>query len=379
MGEHDEIRHARDVDADWLTAVLRAAGIGDGNEVRSVDARSIGTGQVGENVRFALTWRHADPGLPSTVVGKFPSASETSRATAKSLNNYRQEVGFYRDLRRAVTIRAPHVHHVGWHEETHDFVLLMEDVAPAAQGDQLAGCTLEQAEHVIDEAVGLHAPTWGRGIALADEIDWLTAPSEERTTMLVWLLGHTWPGFADRYADRLGPDDLAIGKALVDHYATYQAAVADWADRHGAWAITHGDYRLDNLLFGDGVTAPHVTVVDWQTASVGTGPGDVAYFCGAGLLPEVRALHERALVDRYAAGLRRAGVDITDEAVWDGYVLGSAGGFLMAQIASQIVERTDRGDDMFVAMATRHADQMRAVGLIDRLGVVLDGASGASP
>ncbi len=155
--------------------------------------------------------------------------------------------------------------------------------------------------------------------------------------------------------------------SFLEHYRSLHEATAAWAERHQAWAVAHGDYRLDNLLFGDGVTAPHVTVVDWQTVGVGVGPVDVAYFCGAGLLPELRAQHEQALVARYADGLRTAGVAIDDEAVWDGYVLGSASGYLMAVIASQLVEQTERGDDMFVAMASRHADQMRAVGLIERL------------
>lgn len=371
MGEHDDIRHAHEVDAAWLTAVLHAAGVGLGNTVASCTERSIGTGQVGENVRYTLAWRSDDASLPATVVAKFPSVSETSRATAKALSSYRNEVGFYRDVRPQVAIRTPRVHHIGWDDESHDFVLVMEDVAPAEQGDQLAGCSFAQAEQVIDQAVALHAPTWGRALAIADEYDWVTRPSEERLAGLEWLIGHTWPGFADRYGERLGDDDLALGKAIADRYRDLHGAITEWCERHDAWAVTHGDYRLDNLLFGDDLRSPAVTVVDWQTAGVGPGPVDVAYFCGAGLLPDVRAAHERDLVDRYAAGLRSAGVEITDEAVWDGYVLGSASGFLMAIIASQIVEQTERGDDMFVAMASRHADQMRTVGLLDRLGVTL--------
>lgn len=368
MGEHDEIRHAHEVDAEWLTAALLRAGTGDGNAIEAYTERSIGTGQVGENVRYTLTWRDPDESLPQSVVAKFPSVSETSRATAKALDSYRNEVGFYRDVRSAVSIRAPHVHHVGWDAESHDFVLLMEDVAPAEQGDQLRGCSVEQAELVIDEAVGLHAPTWGRGLTMAERIDWLNGPSEERLAGIEWLLGHTWPGFADRYASRLSGDDLALGEFVTRRYRALHTELVRWAERHGAWAITHGDYRLDNLLFGDGVSSPPVTVVDWQTAGVGVGPVDVAYFCGAGLLPDDRATHERRLVERYASGLRDAGVAISDDDVWDGYVLGAPSGFLMAVIASQVVEQTERGDDMFVAMASRHAHQMLTVGLLDRLG-----------
>ena len=52
-------------------------------------------------------------------------------------------------------------------------------------------------------------------------------------------------------------------------------------------------------LFATPDGGPPVTVVDWQTAAVGVGPSDVAYFVGAGLLPDDRRRHERALVERY--------------------------------------------------------------------------------
>jgi hypothetical protein len=84
-------------------------------------------------------------------------------------------------------------------------------------------------------------------------------------------------------------------------------------------------------------------------------------------MPDVRSSHERSLVERYAAGLRASGIDIADDAAWDGYVLGTATGYFMAVLASQIVEQTERGDEMFAVMAERHADQIRTVGLLDRL------------
>lgn len=56
-------------------------------------------------------------------------------------------------------------------------------------------------------------------------------------------------------------------------------------------------------------------------------------------------------------------------------MLGSATGYFMVVPASQIVERTERGDEMFAVMAERHADQVRTVGLLERLGV--DGQAAA--
>ena len=364
--DFDPIRAADAVDADWLTAVLHAAGVGADNAVVAHESRSIGTGQVGDNVRFRLAWRDADPELPPTVVGKFPSASEISRATAVAVGTYVREVGFYRDVQHLVRIRTPHVHHVGWDPVDHDFVVLMEDIAPAAQGDQLAGCDAGRAGLVIDQAIGLHAPTWGRVDEYAG-FDWLQAPDPERSATLAALYTMCAPGFVDRSRGRLAPDDLALADVLVAQAPEISAAIARWAAANGGFCVVHADYRLDNILFGEPPASPAITVVDWQTVAIGIGPADIAYFCGAGLLPDDRAVHERDLVARYAAGMRAAGVALSDEAAWDGYVLGSAGGYLMALIASQIVERTDRGDEMFAVMAERHAAQIRHVDLLGRL------------
>ena len=62
-------------------------------------------------------------------------------------------------------------------------------------------------------------------------------------------------------------------------------AVAD--GRPDRFALMHGDYRLDNLLFDPDRT--HVTVVDWQTLGAGLPARDLAYFTGTSLMPDVRA------------------------------------------------------------------------------------------
>ncbi len=85
------------------------------------------------------------------------------------------------------------------------------------------------------------------------------------------------------------------------------------------------------------------------------------------MLPTDRERVERELVAEYATLMRERGVPLTDAAAWDGYVLGSASGLLMAVIASRVVGQTERGDAMFLAMAERHAAQIDHVGLLDRL------------
>ena len=102
-----------------------------------------------------------------------------------------------------------------------------------------------------------------------------------------------------------------------------------------------------------------LTVVDWQTAGVGCGASDVAYFLGAGLLPDVRRAHERDLLREYHDELLGYGVhDYPYERLWHDYTWYSYAGYVMAIVASMLVVQTPRGDDMFMTMASRHGQHI---------------------
>ena len=68
----------------------------------------IGTGQVGDSVRFTLEF--ADDPAPLTLAGKFPAADPTSRGTAAMLGLYAKEVRFYRELAPLLPIRTAHAY-----------------------------------------------------------------------------------------------------------------------------------------------------------------------------------------------------------------------------------------------------------------------------
>ena len=84
---------------------------------------------------------------------------------------YETEVAFYRDLADTVDVSCPHCYFAEVESGTADVVVVMEDVAPAEQGDQIAGCTVEQAMLAIDEAARLHGPRWGD--PTLQELAWL--------------------------------------------------------------------------------------------------------------------------------------------------------------------------------------------------------------
>jgi Phosphotransferase enzyme family len=334
---------------DWLTAALRSSGhLEPDGRVVGVDIGPVGTGQMGAAVRLGLRYEGAGD-APATLIAKLAADDEASRATARMVRAYEREVRFYQQLAPRLPVRTPCAFYADIDVETCDVVLLLEDLSPAQPGDQLAGCSVAAARTAVDELVKLHAPRWGDP-TLAD-LEWLHRDPVANQRFLQGLLPELWGGFRHRYAGELGPDVHEAGGALLGRLDGY--LLADTTP----WTIVHGDYRLDNLLFtatpDDRTT---VAVVDWQTCAHGPGLTDVAYFIGAGLSAEDRRAAERDLVAGYHAGLLGAGVEGYDwDRCWHDYRRGTWSGLIMAVAASMLVERTPRGDIMFLAMAARHA------------------------
>ncbi len=354
----------------WFNEMFAAAGRDDGSQVITVEAGRVGTGQVGDSVRFELEWD--TPGVgPASVVGKFPSDDPQTRATARMVQTYEREYGFYTEVQPLVALRTPGVYHAHLDGPTGDFTLIMEDLRHSTQGDQLAGCSLDDALAIAAAAAGLHAPTWPLAETCGD-IEWMNPPDPVTIADRAGLYRALADGFIERYQTRLASEVAETVRWLGPRIEAVQAAVADLS-RVGH-CVTHNDFRLDNMLFGSTAGAPALTTVDWQTVAGGYGPVDLAYGIGSALLPDQRRAHEEAIFAQYldqwashtASG---AGLDPTDDAVraemWNAYRLGSTTGLGMAVVASMIVGRTDRGDEMFCVMAERHADQMDALGVFD--------------
>ena len=335
---------------EWLTAALRAGpgGLADDVAVTGIEATPVGTGQMSDSIRLALTY-DGPTDAPASIVAKIPAADPTSRATGLSLRSYEIEVRFYQQLAPELPMRTPHVLYADIEVSTGSFVLLQEDMAPARQGDQLEGCTPEQATVAVDELVKLHAPRWGDP-TLA-ELDWLHRDPEGNRMFMTMLLPNLWDGFRERYREQLGAEVHEAGDPLFAALGTY----LDPGDT--PLTVVHGDYRLDNLLFDPSPGGVPIAVVDWQTCVHGMALQDVAYFIGAGFASaEDRAAAEEGLVRRYHEGLLAAGVEGYDwDRCWTDYRRFTYAGLIMALAASMLVEQTPRGDEMFMAMAHRHS------------------------
>ena len=108
------------------------------------------------------------------------------------------------------------------------------------------------------------------------------------------------PGFLERYEDTLAPEHRDVCRLFSEQLPAYLGL------HTGPRTTSHGDFRLDNLLFQPG--HPRPVVVDWQTAAWGGASLDVAYFIGGCLSTEDRRSHEADLLAHYHDALCRRGV-----------------------------------------------------------------------
>ena len=282
-------------------------------------------------------------GIPDSVVAKVPSDVASTRELGARA--YQREVGFYRDLAATVDGRVPTCHHADISDSGSEFVLLLEDITPARQGDQLTGCPPEDARRAIANLARLHASTWGRD----DAFSWLDDGAGSGQD-LVLFMRMAMDAFEPRFVDLVESDAMQVFNAFADAADRWQAA------EPSTRSMVHGDYRLDNLLFS--TTDDSVAAVDWQTVTFASPARDLAYFLGNSLGTEDRRSHEDELIDHYLEVLAEGGVAHDRATLCDELVHGAFQGPLVTALGAFTAARTERSEGMFAAMANRCAAQI---------------------
>lgn len=341
MRTTDIVERPSELTAEWLTASVGAG------TVTAFDYERIGTGQMSECYRVALTYADGQAG-PRSVVLKVAATDPVSRQTGLALGLYEREVRFYTEVAPNLGGPVAPCFDAGYDDSTGAFHLLLGDAGPAVVGDEIRGATIEQASLAVAELGRLHAPLLG-DTAMA-KAGWLNRESP----MSQSLISQLYAGFVERYRDEIAAEHREVCDRLVGAFDAYVAAESDPARVKG---LVHGDYRLDNMLFGQAGADRPLTVVDWQTVGWGPAMTDLAYFLGCALPTELRRDHYDGLLRTYHDALG-ADAPISLGDARDGVRRQSFFGVMMAIVSSMLVERTARGDEMFMVMLARHSQHV---------------------
>lgn len=345
-----------EVSPQWLEDVLSRPGRSVG--VVATDVTPIGTGQTGATYRIAVDYARPEPDLPDTFVVKLPAQDPTVRERVAL--SYRSEHAFYTGVADTLAVPLPRCYHCAITGDGAEFVLLLADMAPAEQGDQIRGCTAAEARLATAALAGLHGPRWGDPAWLTFAGTVMPKPDEPTARGLGDITRLAAQTTIERLGDRMSSDDRTTVLESADRITDWLLAVPD------RFSLLHGDYRLDNLLFDPDRT--RVTVVDWQTLAVGLPARDLAYFIATSLHPDERAAAERELVGVYHHALAAFGIaDYDAETCWQDYRLGMLQVPLITTLGFAFSAATDRGDDMVLAMLSRGSRAIRELGTLELL------------
>ena len=315
------------IDADWMQRALAAGGASDAPVIKDVVVEDLGsaTNAFGRLLRCHLTTDGGFAAAPATVIVKLPTADRRAFRFAKWLSMHEREYLYYRRVARHARIRSPALLYGDFDEDTHRFVLVLEDLRDLEVPFQAAGVEAGRARLAVREIAKLHGQFWGAvdHPALSGCRDVL-GPRFRRFMQIAYLL--CLPVVLERFDGSFSRETRRLVEALGPRITAHFAAVAA-----GPRTFVHGDYRGENMFFGpevgvgasagDGAAAgADFAVVDWQGCGLGAGLYDVAYFLGANVLPGDRRRIERAALGEYHDIVCRLGArDFTFDDCWRSY------------------------------------------------------------
>ena len=265
-----------------------------------------------------LPARRSDRAAPGAtrplLAGGQVAARRRRPAGHRSPGAYRTEVGFYRTWRRPSRCgRRP----AGTrdHRRTARASSSCWRTSPRPrQGDQLAGCTPDQARGAWSTWPASTAPA---GATPRSPTSPASSPTDARAP-------RCWPSVPAAATDafvrpvRRPPRRRRRASCC----ATSPAAI-------GAWTLARPSGSRPSTATTASTTCcstpdrPGVAAVDWQTVALGLPARDVAYFLGTSLAVDDRRAHEQALVAAYHGALAGHGVGgYTLDECWDDYRFG---------------------------------------------------------
>ncbi|MGI9325885.1 MAG: phosphotransferase [Pseudomonadales bacterium] len=257
----------------------------------NVEYFSEGAGVMAWVMRLTLD---TPAGCPDSVIAKFPSPSEANRQVAGTYNMYGREVDFYSSIAGNIAVPTPACYFSAFEQQSSDFVLLLEDIGHMRIGDQVAGCSLEEAIAVVDAVADFHASAWQP----TEFPDLVSHDNEAQRAGMSAGFAAGWPVVLDQFGEHI---PAAMRSACARLPAAVPALLQKMCEE--PVCLTHADVRLDNIFFAQ----DKVAFVDWQSICTSAPEQDLAYFVTQSVPISVR--QQVDFVERYHQRLTERGID----------------------------------------------------------------------
>ena len=221
-----------DLSCEWLTEILQKSGNNGDVTVKAFSTEPVGEpGQSSEVVRILLDYGRETANVPGSLIGKFPAKYDESRQLAVVMNTYLREVNFFKYVADSAKGLVPRCYAAEICLETHDFVLILEDVAHLRMGEWYVSRP-EDSRLMLNKLAPFHARWWNSPDLAA--INWISQPGK--------------PDF-DAWINQLKQLFAGVLPLVKEQYETYMSANA-WATREKwlhHWDELWEDIRLNAL------------------------------------------------------------------------------------------------------------------------------------
>jgi aminoglycoside phosphotransferase (APT) family kinase protein len=277
---------------------------------------------------------------------------------------YEREVRFFRELAGHVDEGIPATYAAEIDLSSGDFVVLMEDLAAYRPGDQAAGCGIDDAQLCVEVMARLHSAWWGS--TDAPELAWVpNVDGDMHRAGMVGAAEATWAPFLANFGHLVAPEIIDAGT----HYLA-QLPVLHHRMGEAPQTLIHGDFRLDNVMFGVTPEQHPIALVDWQGVIVSKGAHDLAYLLTQNVRTDIRRAHERELVADYSRQLAARGVSgYSAEQAWDDYRLAALWLFEYAIIIGGGLDPANERGSAFMSGLVERSSQtivdLDLLGLLD--------------
>jgi len=383
------------ITCDWLTYALRESKLllEDSDEsVIDFEMKVVGEGAgfMGEVIQLKLSLSSTDVKSPTSMILKIPTSSK-NRQAGQGMGIYEREIRFYKEFRHHINVRTP-VFYYGAMERALDpkqglaifrfinrmptwlmwfvfrllswlgsrkklgFVLLIEDLGYLRVGDQLAGCSGNDAKRALSIMASLQARFWQS--QTLTEFGWII-PFELTIKISQALYMQTLPKYVAANSAQLSQRDRQLLEWLKSNGMELMNKLSN-----RPYTLLHGDFRLDNMFFDD--ENDDVVLMDWQSPGCGPAGLDLSYFLSASMAADVTDEEMDQLIEYYRLQLAESGVEITREQMrWD-YEAGMLV-VLLRVIPAEYQDAVDLGDarghDLVITWIARVFSKLQHVDL----------------
>ena len=298
----DPLGGRHEITAEWLTEALREGGHLPRGRVAEVEVNTdgIGFGYISETVRIVPTYAGADGSALASLVAKLPVTVDFPEYLKPwAAQAVETELHFYPEAGGDCAARVPVCYGAAF-EGWRSYALLLEDLSELESMSQMDSGPRDRADRIVEMLGALHAQWWESDRLRA--ASWLPSPARQ-SELNTPLVEGGWQMFAEQVVPRVDPDFMPIGERVVRDFAgIFERGAASGA------TLVHGDFRIENFLFGKPGTPDEVVFIDWQLSGYGSGLRDMAYFVSQGFDPDERREVEDDLIATYHTSLVAHGV-----------------------------------------------------------------------